>query len=102
MQKKVENSIIDIEKSFASIKTIKELSKKHDINNVSLNKAIKQKTGMTAAQYLKDIRLREVLQLIQFTQLPITEIVLRPDTKILKIFRNNLQRNTVSLLRTVA
>lgn len=73
-QRKIKKLLEYINTNYASIDSFTKLAKGFDLNYKSMYKAIKQKTGYSPQEYLREIKFEKTLQFIQFTDLKPDEI----------------------------
>ncbi|MFC1729075.1 helix-turn-helix domain-containing protein [candidate division KSB1 bacterium] len=80
-RRKIDKVIQFIEANYPTIENFHQLSEKFDLNYESMRRAFEYKTGLLPQEYLKELRLEKVLQLIQFTSLNIDEICIETGLK---------------------
>lgn len=73
-RRKIEKIIDFIQNNYAEVNNFQKLAESFDVNYESMRRAIEYKTGKTPQDYLREIRMEKMLQLIQFAHLNTEEI----------------------------
>jgi len=91
-RRKIDKTLDYLHEHYAVATSMHALARMFDLNYASMRQAIERKTGMPPLEYLREIRLEKMLQLIQFTRLSAEEICMETGLKDLKYARELFHR----------
>ncbi len=89
---KIEKVIDYIHSNYAVITSFRDVADEFDLNYKSMKTAIEKKTRLSPKELLREIRLEKLIQLIQFTQLGIDELLIETGFRDLKYANEQFYR----------